>query len=89
MAFSSPSLSGVFSLFAHLSLSTFLERGPGDVWEEISRALEKKKGELSQKGWENWERKRPTTGGAAWSLRALRRSALGPTVSLLRSNNDI
>ncbi|MQL74991.1 hypothetical protein Taro_007361 [Colocasia esculenta] len=58
-------------------------------WEEICQALDAKKAELSQeKGWSSWGRKEtPTT--TKWSYRALRWGALGPTVSLLRSKNDM
>ncbi|XP_078434605.1 sphere organelles protein-like protein isoform X2 [Wolffia australiana] len=66
----------------HCNQSKPTAREQGNVWDELSRALEQKKEELSQK-------KLRSTGRASWSLRALRRSALGPTVSLLRSNNEI
>uniref|UniRef100_A0A1D1YC52 Coilin n=1 Tax=Anthurium amnicola TaxID=1678845 RepID=A0A1D1YC52_9ARAE len=58
-------------------------------WEEICQALEEKKAQLSQRNcWASWDRKATTTSNS-WSYRALRRSALGPTVSLLRLNKDI
>uniref|UniRef100_A0A1D1XEK9 Coilin n=1 Tax=Anthurium amnicola TaxID=1678845 RepID=A0A1D1XEK9_9ARAE len=58
-------------------------------WEEICQALDEKKAQLSQRNcWASWDRKATTTSNS-WSYRALRRSALGPTVSLLRLNKDI
>ncbi|XP_059657823.1 coilin isoform X2 [Cornus florida] len=56
-----------------------------NTWDEISEALNKKKAQLSQEnGWN-----KETSGRSPWSYRALRKSALGPTMALLRSRKDI
>ncbi|OMO81603.1 hypothetical protein COLO4_23486 [Corchorus olitorius] len=60
--------------------------GVVDAWEEISQALSAKKAELSKEdGWSQTD----SSGKGSWSYRALRRSALGPTMALLRSQNGI
>uniref|UniRef100_A0A5B6YIQ3 Putative coilin isoform X3 n=1 Tax=Davidia involucrata TaxID=16924 RepID=A0A5B6YIQ3_DAVIN len=46
-----------------------------NAWDEISQALSAKKAQLS--------------GRSSWSYRALRGSALGPTMAILRARNDI
>ncbi|OVA20830.1 Coilin [Macleaya cordata] len=58
--------------------------GPVNAWEEISQALIEKKTQLLQKdGWT----KKEGSGRSSWSYRALRSSALGPTIALLRAGN--
>ncbi|OMO60278.1 Coilin [Corchorus capsularis] len=60
--------------------------GVVDAWEEISQALSAKKAELSKEdGWSRTD----SSGKGSWSYRALRRSALGPTMALLRSQNGV
>ncbi|XP_021293448.1 coilin isoform X2 [Herrania umbratica] len=55
-------------------------------WEEISQALSAKKAELCKEdGWSQTE----SSGRSSWSYRALRRSALGPTMAFLRAQNGI
>ncbi|KAK6242172.1 Coilin [Theobroma cacao] len=55
-------------------------------WEEISQALSAKKVELSKEdGWSQTD----SSGRSSWSYRALRRSALGPTMAFLRAQNGI
>ncbi|KAJ1380496.1 Coilin, N-terminal domain [Sesbania bispinosa] len=62
------------------------ENGKVNVWDEINEALEAKKAKLSQvDGWSNAE----SSGTRSWSYRALRCSALGPTMALLRSQNGM
>lgn len=61
--------------------------GNGDVnlWDHLSEALNAKKAELSAEN--NWSK--GTSSRSAWSYRALRGSALGPTMALLRSKDRI
>ncbi|XP_076892516.1 coilin-like [Bidens hawaiensis] len=56
-----------------------------NTWTELEEFLSAKKSELMEI---NEEMKRDT-GRNKWSYRALRGSALGPTISLLRSQNNI
>ncbi|XP_030475021.2 coilin isoform X2 [Syzygium oleosum] len=60
--------------------------GRVDVWEEISEALSAKKAQLSQQ--DNWTMKQ-SSGRSSWSYKALRGSALGPTMALLRAQNGV
>ncbi|KAF8015607.1 hypothetical protein BT93_H1200 [Corymbia citriodora subsp. variegata] len=60
--------------------------GKVDVWEEISEALSAKKAQLSQQ--DNWTMKQ-SSGRSSWSFKALRGSALGPTMALLRAQNGV
>ncbi|KAG1331389.1 coilin [Cocos nucifera] len=60
------------------------ERRPNMGWEQIERALTEKKAELQQNdGWGSWT-SNENTSTTSWSYRALRGSALGPTLALLR-----
>ncbi|GMY26340.1 coilin isoform X2 [Fagus crenata] len=62
------------------------ENGEVNVWDEISQALNTKKAQLSQEdGWSKEE----SSGKNKWSYRALRGSALGPTMALLRAQNGL
>ncbi|XP_068665342.1 coilin isoform X2 [Aristolochia californica] len=54
--------------------------GQPDVWEEISKALTDKKSQLLQKEDQN---------NTSWSYRTLRGSALGPTIAMLRAQNNL
>jgi coilin len=64
----------------------FVENGEVNVWDEISQALNTKKAQLSQEdGWSKEE----SSGKNKWSYRALRGSALGPTMALLRAQNGL
>ncbi|XP_042502063.1 coilin isoform X2 [Macadamia integrifolia] len=56
-----------------------------NVWEELSQALCQKKTQLSQNGYT----KNESSGRSAWSFKALRSSALGPTMALLRAQNEM
>ncbi|GMI70794.1 coilin [Hibiscus trionum] len=60
--------------------------GAVNVWDEINEALSAKKAELSKE--DGWSRA-DSSGRSAWSYRALRRSALGPTMAFLRAQNGI
>ncbi|MED6196951.1 hypothetical protein PIB30_052139 [Stylosanthes scabra] len=60
------------------------ENGGENVWDEINEALTAKKAKLSQAT--SW-RKEESSSSQSWSQRALRCSALGPTMALLRSQN--
>ncbi|XP_004502385.1 coilin [Cicer arietinum] len=62
------------------------ENGEVNVWDEINEALKAKKAKLSlDNGWG----KEDSSGNKSWSQRALRCSALGPTMALLRSQNGL
>ncbi|KAI7742000.1 hypothetical protein M8C21_024067 [Ambrosia artemisiifolia] len=56
----------------------------GNTWSEIEELLSAKKSELL----ESSEEMKKDSRWNKWSYRALRGSALGPTISLLRSEND-
>ncbi|XWS22673.1 hypothetical protein CRYUN_Cryun29cG0056200 [Craigia yunnanensis] len=57
-----------------------------NAWEEISQALSAKKAELSKDdGWSQAD----SSGRSSWSYRALRHSALGPTMAFLRAQDGI
>ncbi|XP_072060695.1 coilin isoform X1 [Arachis hypogaea] len=62
------------------------ENGAVNVWDEINEALTAKKVKLSQA---NCWRKEESSSSQSWSQRALRCSALGPTMALLRSQNGL
>ncbi|CAM0882779.1 unnamed protein product [Alopecurus aequalis] len=55
------------------------------VWEESSEIPNDKPDEVQENGWETWK---PNASTSAWSYRAQRSSALGPTLALLRGKND-
>ncbi|XVE85180.1 hypothetical protein DITRI_Ditri17bG0070900 [Diplodiscus trichospermus] len=60
--------------------------GVVNAWEEISQALSAKRAELSKEdGWSQAD----SSGKSSWSYRALRRSALGPTMAFLRAQDEI
>ncbi|CAJ1854057.1 unnamed protein product [Sphenostylis stenocarpa] len=62
------------------------ENGEVNLWEEINKELEAKKAKLSQDdGWNRGE----SSSTRSWSHRAMRCSALGPTMEFLRSNNGL
>ncbi|CAI9300042.1 unnamed protein product [Lactuca saligna] len=58
------------------------------TWSEVMEALNKKKSELVMEANEETKKKKDSEWNR-WSYRALRGSALGPTMALLRSNNNI
>lgn len=60
-----------------------VENGKGDAWEEIDQVLSAKKAELLQV-----EETSKESSSGRWSYKALRSSALGPTIALLRSQNE-
>ncbi|KAI4382479.1 hypothetical protein MLD38_008438 [Melastoma candidum] len=62
------------------------ENGGGNSWDEISMALSARKAQLSQQ--DNWTEQK-SSGNRAWSFKALRGSALGPTMALLRAQNGV
>lgn len=62
------------------------ENGEVNVWEEISKELEAKKAKLAQD--DGWSRGKSSS-SKSWSHRAMRCSALGPTMAFLRSNNGL
>ncbi|KAI3733461.1 hypothetical protein L6452_12904 [Arctium lappa] len=57
----------------------------GNSWDELKEVLSAKKAELL----EMKEEMKKDSGWNRWSYRALRGSALGPTMALLRSKNDV
>lgn len=63
----------------------FVENGEVKACDEINQALNAKKAQLSEEdGW----RKKESSGKSGWSYKALRSSALGPTMALLRAQNN-
>lgn len=76
-----------FSITHYGYFLPFIENGgqEASVWDDIAQALSVKKSQL-QKNNSFGAKETPDKG--AWSYRALRRSALGPTMALLRSQND-
>ncbi|KAF6157506.1 hypothetical protein GIB67_004444 [Kingdonia uniflora] len=56
------------------------------IWNEVSKVLNEKKMQLLQK--DGWTQKESSV-KSPWPFRALRSSALGPTMALLRSGNDL
>ncbi|KAL5762213.1 hypothetical protein ACOSP7_018477 [Xanthoceras sorbifolium] len=61
------------------------ENGKVNAWEEINQVLSAKKAELSQV---DDQSTKENSGGSRWSYKALRSSALGPTMAFLRSQNE-
>ena len=64
-------------------LSCISENGKHNPWEETSQA---------QKAWPSQEdswKKPESSGRSPWSYKALRGSALGPIVALLRAQNEL
>lgn len=63
-----------------------VENGNVNMWDEISQVLSAKKAQLSQEdGWNKKESSRKNS----WSYKALRGSALGPTMAILRAQNEL
>ncbi|KAG6759045.1 hypothetical protein POTOM_035510 [Populus tomentosa] len=62
------------------------ENGKHNPWEETKQALTAQKAWLSQ---EDSCKKPESSGRSPWSYKALRGSALGPTVALLRAQNEL
>jgi coilin len=67
-------------------LSCTSENGKHNPWEETNQALTAQKAWLSQ---EDSCKKPESSGRSPWSYKALRGSALGPTVALLRAQNEL
>ncbi|URE29896.1 hypothetical protein MUK42_06103 [Musa troglodytarum] len=65
------------------SAAPLAESSPTTGWAQIDQALSERKAQLQQT--DSWAIKGSTT--ASWSYRALRGSALGPTLALLRGTN--
>lgn len=67
-------------------MAPFAGNGEVNVWDEINEALTAKKAKLSlENGWSREE----SSGTRAWSHRALRCSALGPTMALIRAQSGL
>ncbi|KAF3779545.1 Coilin [Nymphaea thermarum] len=66
---------------------TMIQEKGQTSWDEISQALNEKKAEL----WKQVEngKKKEKTAKSSWSYKALRGSALGPTIAYLRAENRI
>ncbi|XP_039839153.1 coilin-like isoform X3 [Panicum virgatum] len=60
------------------------EKTKNTVWEENAEPSNDKT-DVQENGWATWKRN-PST--SAWSYRALRSSALGPTMAMLRGKNN-
>ncbi|KAF3611930.1 hypothetical protein DY000_02045039 [Brassica cretica] len=61
------------------------ENGKGDRWEELSDALSAKKAQLAQANNGGWNKKGSSSGGSAWSYKALRGSGMGPVMNYIKS----
>ncbi|XP_043724742.1 coilin isoform X3 [Telopea speciosissima] len=59
--------------------------GQVNLWDELSQALCQKKAQLLQNG----GTKNESSGRSAWSFKALRSSAMGPTMAFLRAQNEM
>ncbi|XP_074576274.1 uncharacterized protein LOC141832791 isoform X2 [Curcuma longa] len=57
-------------------------------WEQIELALDEKKSQLQNSEVASTPKKQSHNSTTPWSYRALRRSALGPTLALLRNNGN-
>lgn len=64
-----------------------VENGKVNAWEEINQVLCAKKAELSQV--DDQSTKKNSSRSSPWSYKALRSSALGPTMAFLRSQNGL
>ena len=62
------------------------ENGKADAWDEINTILSAKKAQLSQ---EVGSSQKKSSGRNPWSYKALRGSALGPTMAILRACNNL
>lgn len=62
------------------------ENGEVNAWIEINKILSTKKAQLSQ---EVGSSKKESSGRSPWSYKALRGSALGPTMAFLRAQNNL
>ncbi|XP_077250546.1 sphere organelles protein-like protein isoform X2 [Tasmannia lanceolata] len=60
--------------------------GSGTGWEEISRVLSERKSQLLQ---EDGLATKGSSAKTGWSYQGLRGSALGPTIALLRAQNEL
>jgi coilin len=67
-------------------LSCTSENGKHNPWEETNQSMTAQKAWLSQ---EDGCKKPESSGRSPWSFKALRGSALGPTVALLRAQNEL
>ncbi|XP_022681263.1 coilin isoform X1 [Setaria italica] len=66
------------------TLETCAEKTENTVWEENVEPSNDKT-DVQENGWGTWKRNASTS---AWSYRALRSSALGPTMAMLRGKNS-
>ncbi|KAJ0972476.1 hypothetical protein J5N97_020435 [Dioscorea zingiberensis] len=67
-------------------------KSPDNVWEEIRQAFNEKKGQLLKKDGSSGSSGSSGSKKAShgpWSYRAVRGAALGPTIALLRAENDL
>ncbi|XP_052185151.1 coilin isoform X2 [Diospyros lotus] len=69
------------------TLTSTPEEGEINVWDELSQALSAKKTELVKEN--GWGKESSSSGRKSWSYRAMRGSALGPTMAILRARKDI
>ncbi|XP_042471524.1 coilin-like isoform X1 [Zingiber officinale] len=70
------------------SATPLSDAGPSTGWEQIELALDEKKSQLQNSEVASMPKKQSHESTAPWSYRALRRSALGPTLALLRNNGN-
>lgn len=60
------------------------EKTKNKIWDESIESLSDKPDEVQENGWGTWK---PNSSTSAWSYRAQRSTALGPTLALLRGKN--
>ncbi|KAG6536045.1 hypothetical protein ZIOFF_001083 [Zingiber officinale] len=70
------------------SATPLSDAGPSTGWEQIELALDEKKSQLQNSEVASMPKKQSHESTTPWSYRALRRSALGPTLALLRNNGN-
>lgn len=68
--------------------SYFIDAGLSTGWEQIELALDERKSQLQNSEVASTPKKQSHNSTTPWSYRALRRSALGPTLALLRNNGN-
>ncbi|XP_074576276.1 uncharacterized protein LOC141832791 isoform X4 [Curcuma longa] len=70
------------------SATPLSDAGLSTGWEQIELALDEKKSQLQNSEVASTPKKQSHNSTTPWSYRALRRSALGPTLALLRNNGN-
>lgn len=74
---------------SHNVICICAENGKLNAWEEINLALSAKKAQLSHVDDQSAKERSKQSSGHRLSYKALRSSALGPTMAFLRSENGL